>query len=45
VENAVIIPMAAFDSPGITGASVEGLERDLTELLYVPDFFPLHKAE
>jgi peptide/nickel transport system substrate-binding protein len=44
VENAVIIPMAAFDSPGITGASVAGLERDLTELLYVPDFFPLNKV-
>jgi peptide/nickel transport system substrate-binding protein len=44
MENAVIIPMAAFDSPGITGESVAGLERDLTELLYVPDFFPLHKV-
>ncbi len=43
-ENAVIIPMAAFDTPGIVSSSVDGVQRNFTELLDVPDYFPMHRA-
>jgi peptide/nickel transport system substrate-binding protein len=39
--EASIIPMAAFDQPGISTADVEGVQRNFTELLDVPDYYPM----
>jgi ABC-type transport system substrate-binding protein len=41
--DAAIIPMAAFEQPGISSSDVAGVQRNFTELLDVPDYFPMYR--
>jgi peptide/nickel transport system substrate-binding protein len=43
-KDAVIIPMANFDQPGIVSSSVEGVSRNFTELLDVPNYSTMFRG-
>jgi peptide/nickel transport system substrate-binding protein len=43
-NNAVIIPMANFDQPGIVSSFVDGVSRNYTELLDVPNYSTMFRA-
>jgi peptide/nickel transport system substrate-binding protein len=43
-KDAVIIPMANFDQPGIVSSFVDGVTRNYTELLDVPNYATMFRA-
>jgi|GEM_PF-3307059 len=43
-KDAVIIPMANFDQPGIVSSHVDGVTRNFTELLDVPNYATMFRG-